>query len=86
VDCHVRIPHAWVRPRMLVRTAGAVGTTDAFPYVSKSHDGLAGIRLRSFEGPTALRAASCATAGCIDNHNSTWHPQPGDIPAAEYWP
>jgi hypothetical protein len=88
IDCHVRIPHAWVRPRLLVRTAETAvgGAPDAFPYVSKNHDGLAGIRLRSFEGTTALRAASCATEGCIDNHNSTWHPQQSDIPGAEYWP
>ena len=35
IDCHVRIPHAWQRPRLLVRT---VVTTDgvepdAYPYV-----------------------------------------------------
>lgn len=88
VDCHVRIPHAWVRPRLLVRTADTAGdiAPDSYPYVGKNHDGLAGIRLRSFEGVTSLRAASCATAGCIDNHNSTWHPQDGDIPGADYWP
>lgn len=88
VDCHVRVPHAWVRPRLLVRTAETTGgiEPDAFPYVSGSHDGLAGIRLRSFETTTALRAASCATSGCIDTHNVTWHPRPEDIPGADYWP
>ncbi len=88
IDCHTRIPHAWKRPRLLVRTAETSGGVepDAYPYVSNGHDGLAGIELRSYETTTDLRAASCATQGCNDGHNPLWHPQTGDTPGREFWP
>lgn len=88
IDCHTRIPHAWKRPRLLVRTAETTGgvSADEYPYVRRDHDGLAGIELRSFESTNALRAASCATGGCIDSHNPLWHPNTGDTPGRDYWP
>lgn len=88
IDCHVRIPHAWKRPRLLVRTAETTGGVepDVFPYVAKEHDGLVGIELRSYDSTSSLRAASCATGGCNDSHNSLWHPNVADTPGREYWP
>lgn len=87
VDCHVRIPHAWRSPRLLARTISSEGRpADTFPYISKDYDGLAGIVLRDYESPGALRAASCATGGCHGYHGETSHPLPEDIPSASYWP
>ncbi|MDO8962876.1 MAG: hypothetical protein Q7W30_00100 [Coriobacteriia bacterium] len=88
VDCHVRIPHAWRRPRLLVRTiAGADGAAvDTFPYVRSGHDGLRGVVLRSFTAPGDLTADACATGGCHNSHTAVSHPQPSDIPTAIYWP
>ncbi|MBE0476121.1 MAG: hypothetical protein IBX62_03370 [Coriobacteriia bacterium] len=88
IDCHVRIPHAWKRPRLLART---VETTDGvepdeYPYVREGHDGLVGIVLRSFNSHADLRSGSCATGGCYENHTPARHPEPQDIPDAEYWP
>jgi len=88
VDCHVRIPHAWKRPRLLIRsvqtTDGVV--PDAFPYVLRDHDGLVGIRLRSFDPQTQLRSGSCVTGGCHPKSSATRHPRPSQIPGAKYWP
>jgi hypothetical protein len=88
IDCHVRIPHAWVRPRLLVRTVVTTdgATPDAYPYVQQGYDGLAGIVLRSFSAPSDLRSGSCATNGCHAGHSATRHPLPSDIPTATYWP
>lgn len=88
IDCHTRIPHAWKRPRLLVRTAETTGgvTADQYPYVRDGHQGLVGIQLRSFETTSDLRAADCATGGCNDTHNVLWHPNPADTPDREYWP
>ncbi len=88
VDCHVRIPHAWRRPRMLVRTVETTGgiAPDRFPYVRNGHDGLVGMRLKSYTAPADPRADSCATGGCYDGNTSGWHPWPSDIPTATYWP
>jgi len=88
IDCHVRIPHAWKRPRLLIRTIvttdGAQG--DVFPYVAKSHDGLLGVQLRSFIEPSDLRSGSCVTGGCHANSSANRHPRPSDVPTATYWP
>ena len=88
VDCHVRIPHAWKRPRMLIRTVltadGAM--PDAPPYILPGHDGLLGIRLRSFDPQTQLRSGSCVTGGCHPASSPTRHPRPSDVPTATYWP
>jgi len=88
IDCHTRIPHAWKRPRMLVRTIETTGGVDidSPPYVRSGHDGLSGIELRSYDSTSALRAASCATGGCNDGHNPLWHPNAVDTPGREYWP
>ncbi len=88
VDCHVRIPHAWKRPRLLIRTVVTTdgATPDAFPYVLDGHDGLLGIRLRSFDPQTQLRSGSCVTGGCHPASSPTRHPRPSDVPTATYWP
>jgi len=88
IDCHTRIPHAWKRPRLLVRTVETTGGVepDAYPYIRSDHDGLSGIELRSYDSTSALRAASCATGGCNDGHNPLWHPNASDTPGREYWP
>ena len=87
VDCHIRIPHAWRSPRLLARTVSSAGRpADTFPYVSEDYDGLAGIRLGSFNAPGDLRSASCATGGCHGFHSASSHPLPSDIPTATYWP
>jgi len=88
VDCHVRIPHAWKRPRLLIRT---IVTTDGaqpddYPYIAKSHDGLLGMRLRSFDEPTDMRSGSCVTGGCHPRSSTNRHPRPSDVPTATYWP
>jgi hypothetical protein len=88
IDCHVRIPHAWKRPRLLVRTVIASDgvAPDTFPYVRLGHDGLVGIRLRSFVAPGELRWSSCGTGGCHSGHTAARHPQPSDVPTATWWP
>ena len=88
IDCHVRIPHAWKRPRLLIRTVVTTdgATPDAFPYVLPGHDGLLGIRLRSFDPQTQLRSGSCVTGGCHPASSPTRHPRPSDVPTATYWP
>ena len=88
VDCHVRIPHAWKRPRLLIRTVVTTdgATPDAFPYVLDGHDGLLGIRLRSFDPQTQLRSGSCVTGGCHPASSPTRHPRPSNVPTATYWP
>jgi len=88
VDCHVRIPHAWRRPRMLIRTIETSdgATPDAYPYVLADHDGLLGVRLRSFDPQTQLRSGSCVTGGCHPGSSPTRHPEPSDVPTATYWP
>jgi len=88
IDCHTRIPHAWQRPRLLVRTVdnGDGAALDAFPYVRAGHDGLVGIVLRDFNTSSDLRSRYCATGGCHSGHSSTRHPLPSEIPGASYWP
>jgi hypothetical protein len=88
IDCHIRIPHAWRRPRLLARTAVTAdgAAPDVFPYVRATHDGLAGVRLRSFERPSDLDAGACATGGCHAGRSVSSHPMPADIPGADFWP
>ena len=88
VDCHVRIPHAWKRPRLLIRTVMASDSAqvDAYPYVARDHDGLVGMRLRSFVEPNDLKSGSCVTSGCHPKSSVNRHPEPSDVPTATYWP
>ncbi len=88
IDCHVRIPHAWKRPRLLIRSVSTTDgvVPDAFPYVAEDHDGLLGIRLRSFDPQSQLRSGSCVTGGCHPASSPTRHPRPSDVPTATYWP
>ncbi len=88
IDCHVRIPHAWQRPRLLVRT---VTTTDgvqpdAYPYVRTNHRGLAGVVLKSYVGPTDLKSRYCVTGGCHPSPSATGHPRQSDLGPTSYWP
>lgn len=88
IDCHVRIPHAWKRPRLLIRTAVTTDgvAPDAFPYIATGHDGLAGIVLRDFHVPTDLRSRYCVTSGCHAKTTSPGHPLPSDMPTTALWP
>jgi len=88
IDCHVRIPHAWKRPRLLIRTVVTTdgAEPDVFPYISKSHDGLLGMRLKSFTEPSDMRSGSCVTGGCHPASSANRHPRPSDVPTATYWP
>ncbi len=88
IDCHVRIPHAWQRPRLLVRT---VVTTDgvqpdAYPYVRTNHRGLAGVVLKSYVGPADLKSRYCVTSGCHPSPAATGHPRQSDLGPTSYWP
>ena len=88
VDCHVRIPHAWRRPRLLIRTVVTTdgATPDAVPYILPGHNGLLGIVLKSFDPQTDLRSRYCVTGGCHPASSPTRHPHPSDVPTATYWP
>ncbi len=88
IDCHVRIPHAWKRPRLLVRTVVTTdgAEPDVYPYISKNHDGLLGVRLKSFVEPGDLRSSSCVTGRCHPYSSTNRHPRPSDVPTATYWP
>ncbi|HEX9094172.1 MAG TPA: cytochrome c3 family protein [Coriobacteriia bacterium] len=88
IDCHVRIPHAWKHQRLLIRT---VVTTDgvepdAYPYVKRGHDGLAGIVLKNILVPADLRSRYCVNGGCHGRHSATSHPTQSDVPTAALWP
>lgn len=99
IDCHLRIPHAWRRPRLLVRTIGAPGEpADTFPYVRKEHTGLVGIRLTVTPLANPVARDTCATGGCYSGYyerqgqlrseTATNHPLPErDLPPDErFWP
>jgi len=88
IDCHVRIPHAWQRPRLLVRTVVTTDgvEVDAYPYVRANHRGLQGIVLRSYVGPTDLRSRYCVTGGCHPSPSASGHPRPSDLGPTSYWP
>lgn len=90
--CHVRIPHAWRRPRLLIRTVETTLQPDAiadeYPYVAENHQGLLGIQLKSYTDPATLTRDNCATGSCYSSSRkaATNHPAPEMIPEAEYWP
>lgn len=91
IDCHVRIPHAWKRPRLLLRTVETTGqpeiAPDAWPYSPATNTGLIGIKLRSFDTPSQLARDSCATNGCYTGSSvTTNHPTPNLLPGQAYWP
>jgi predicted CxxxxCH...CXXCH cytochrome family protein len=77
-SCHVRIPHAWKRPRLLRRSIDASGTTtetvDALPYSDPTVLGLEGYKVTS--GETSFSSASSCNVNCHGPHNA----------AAPYWP
>ncbi len=91
IDCHVRIPHAWKRPRLLLRTVEAEGIEpDKPPYAVVDNKGLVGMRLRSFSAPAQLTRESCVTGGCYEapgrSSTTTNHPLPAQLPGQKYWP
>jgi hypothetical protein len=77
--CHIRIPHAWKRPRLLRRNIAAGGTTtqtvDALPYSDPAQVGLEGYKVVA--GNTNFSTG----ASCNDNCASTAHSA-----TAPYWP
>jgi len=77
-DCHLMIPHAWKRPRLLPRTGGGttIGAIDTAPYVEASRAGLIGFNVRTDMTPSGWAGSNCQTGGC-KNHSSA--PTP-------YWP
>ncbi len=89
-QCHLRIPHAWKRPRLLVRTVettlGPAAEVDKFPYVRDGHQGLYGIKLKSYDGVGTLTRDNCAVGTCYGSPSATSHPRPSMIPTATYWP
>jgi hypothetical protein len=88
IDCHVRIPHAWRRPRLLVRTLVASDGVepDSYPYVRTNHRGLQGIVLKSYVGPTDLKSRYCVTGGCHPSPSASSHPRQSDLGSTSYWP
>ncbi len=97
IDCHVRIPHAWRRPRLLVSTVATDGVAaDVFPYARDDHRGLTGIILRATQTP--VTRDTCATGGCYSDYyqrigqvrseSATDHPLPWrDLSlTAKFWP
>lgn len=90
VDCHLRIPHAWRSPRLLVRTIANTPTPDARPldappYVRPGHDGLRGIKLKDYSDPTLLVRQECATGGCYGGTNG--HPRSDQLTqTTSFWP
>jgi hypothetical protein len=77
-SCHVRIPHAWKRPRLLRRSIDASGTTtetvDALPYSDPTVLGLQGYKVTA--GQTAFSSSSDCNVNCHGPHRA----------AAPYWP
>ncbi len=75
--CHIRIPHAWKRPRLLRRSIAAGGTStepaDALPYINPS-------LTQALQGYTVTAAQTnfSSESSCKDscNHNA----------AGPYWP
>jgi hypothetical protein len=87
-DCHLRIPHAWKRPRLLIRTVVTTdgAAPDAYPYVRYGHNGLKGVRLMDMDGLTTTQyRASCVAGSCYPN-TPTSHPTPAMVPGYSYWP
>lgn len=78
-ECHIRIPHAWKRPRLLRRTAAAGGSTteppDAMPYADPTQASwLVGYTVTS--GQTGFSTRSSCKASCYSSHSG----------ATPYWP
>lgn len=99
IDCHVRIPHAWKRPRLLPRTVATEGEpADTFPYVREDHDGLTGIALTVTTLSNPVARDTCATGGCYSSYylsigqvrqeSATSHPiAERDLPGDQaFWP
>jgi hypothetical protein len=78
-SCHIRIPHAWKRPRLLRRNIAAGGTStepvDALPYSDPAKVGLEGYRV------TATQSNFSSSGSCNDNCANTQHNSAGP-----YWP
>lgn len=93
-DCHVAIPHAWNRPRLLLRTATNATDTaplDSWPYASGKRPGLLGLKLQSIVGNSGPSRSGCAVGpgGCHDNPpTAASHPSPaaGQTTGWSYWP
>jgi len=66
--CHVKIPHAWKRPRLLGYT------TDPAPYASTR---LTGVSNRSHNDGASWSAGDCSTSGC-DTHSTSGTPSNGN--------
>jgi hypothetical protein len=79
-ECHILIPHAWKRPRLLRRTTGGTldgKTQDAAPYVNGTGNGLLAYRL-------AAASTNFRTQGsCIVGTGCSSHSTSGGTP---YWP
>lgn len=83
--CHITIPHAWKRPRLLRRTA--VGTwggisADTAPYISTARVGLQGFKvtatMTNIIGGTGNKANCYSSdSGCSSGHATA---------ATPYWP
>lgn len=93
VNCHVSIPHAWLRPRLLLRTAESTsdpGTQlDVAPYVEPDHHGLEGVKLVNLNGSVNMSSANCAVGGCYSGSSTaTNHANPalGQTNGWSYWP
>lgn len=89
VDCHVRIPHAWRRPRMLLRTLATTdgAPVDEYPLVRDGHDGLLAVKLKDYSDPTRVTRDNCVTGGCYSGSQvTTNHPSPAQAAGSEFWP
>jgi hypothetical protein len=101
-ECHLRIPHAWRRPRMLISTLSTDPVTgaftgDTFPYVLPGNYGQKGMK-RSQNGivvnyngnsSSGTNRPNCATGGCYSGSSTpTSHPQPalGQTAGWQFWP
>lgn len=99
-SCHLRIPHAWKRPRLLVNTADTTSAAgpDMAPYIQLSGSfvntltgefkGLQGMKLRSYVTPAQVSRDNCATGGCYTGSATTTnHPVPakGQTTGWSYW-
>ncbi len=78
VSCHVRIPHAWKRPRLMRRVSGGtIGGVpeDGPPYAFSATErpGVTAIRVRT--STSVLGQADCAENGCAAHSSS-----------GPYWP
>ncbi len=94
IDCHVRIPHAWKRPRLLLRTVPAAGTVegiapDTMPYARETTHTLSGIVLGNVDGNASLSDKSCGTGGGADGKGGcggTHAHAPAPTGTQRYWP